>query len=297
MTRVVGWLACAVILLLTIASANALSPYGQGVLWRVERPGLPPSHLFGTVHYSDPRVTRLPHPVAEVFAAARSAAFEIVMTPETQAAVGAAMFYEDQRTLGSVVGPKVAGRALDLFKSLGVPAIVAGKLRPFGAIALLGMPPAELGRQGRGAAPLDIQLQERARARGVPLHSLESLSEQLAALESQSPEDQATLLNAALTQYGEIEETSELLIRLYLDRDIAGIVSWTRASLAAHEEAALDRMLAVVVDERNRRMAQRIKPLLEEGGAFVAVGALHLPGEAGLLRLLEKSGYRVSRIY
>lgn len=297
MARVAGWLACAVVLLFSMAPAEALSPYGHGVLWRVERPGLPPSHLFGTVHYSDPRVTRLPHPVAQAFAEAKTTAFEIVLTPETQAAIGAAMFYQDQRTLDSVVGQKVAGRALDLFKSLGMPAIVAGKLRPFGAIALLAIPPEELGRQGRGAAPLDIQLQGEARRRGLPLYGLESLSEQLAALESQTGEDQATLLNAALSQYGDIEETSELLIRLYLERDIAGIVMWTRASLAPHEEAALDRMLVTVVDERNRRMALRMKPLLEQGGAFVAVGALHLPGEAGLLRLLERSGYRVTRIY
>ncbi len=297
MARVAGWLACAVLLLLFVTPVQALSPYGQGVLWRIERPGLPPSHLFGTVHYSDSRVTQLPQPVANAFSTASAAAFEIVLTPEMRAAVGAAMFYEDQRTLDSVVGPEVAGRALDLFKSLGVPAIIAGKLRPFGAIALLAMPPAEIGRQGRGAAPLDIQLQERALKNGVALHSLESISEQLAALESQSPEDQATLLNAALAQYDEIEETSESLIRLYLDRDISGIVTWTRASLAPHEEAALDRFLVAVVDQRNRRMAQRMKPLLENGNAFIAVGALHLPGEAGLLRLLEKSGYRVTRIY
>jgi uncharacterized protein YbaP (TraB family) len=49
--------------------------------------------------------------------------------------------------------------------------------------------------------------------------------------------------------------------------------------------------------ERNTRMAERMRPQLEAGSAFVAVGALHLYGEKGLLSLLERDGYRVSRVY
>ncbi|UCE88321.1 MAG: TraB/GumN family protein [Pseudomonadota bacterium] len=49
--------------------------------------------------------------------------------------------------------------------------------------------------------------------------------------------------------------------------------------------------------ERNRLMLERMQPRLREGNAFIAVGALHLPGEQGLLRLLERRGYRVKAIY
>jgi uncharacterized protein YbaP (TraB family) len=31
-------------------------PYGRGRLWQVERPGEPPSQVFGTIHVNDPRV-------------------------------------------------------------------------------------------------------------------------------------------------------------------------------------------------------------------------------------------------
>jgi uncharacterized protein YbaP (TraB family) len=44
-------------------------------------------------------------------------------------------------------------------------------------------------------------------------------------------------------------------------------------------------------------MAERLTPHLDGGGVFVAVGALHLPGEQGLVRLMEESGYSVSRVY
>jgi uncharacterized protein YbaP (TraB family) len=37
--------------------------------------------------------------------------------------------------------------------------------------------------------------------------------------------------------------------------------------------------------------------MLKQGGAFIAVGAAHLPGEAGLLFRLEQAGYRVISVY
>jgi uncharacterized protein YbaP (TraB family) len=35
-------------------------------------------------------------------------------------------------------------------------------------------------------------------------------------------------------------------------------------------------------------------PHLAEGGAFIAVGALHLPGRHGLVALLREAGYTVT---
>jgi hypothetical protein len=52
-----------------------------------------------------------------------------------------------------------------------------------------------------------------------------------------------------------------------------------------------------IVDERNLRMVDRLHEPFAEGGLFVAVGALHLPGEKGMLRLLEQRGYKIVRLY
>ena len=52
----------------------------------------------------------------------------------------------------------------------------------------------------------------------------------------------------------------------------------------------------VLIDQRNARLFARAAPLVEEGGAFIAVGAAHLPDEKGLLRLFEKAGYRVETV-
>ena len=49
--------------------------------------------------------------------------------------------------------------------------------------------------------------------------------------------------------------------------------------------------------DRNRRMFERMLPLVQRGNAFIAVGAGHLVGEDGLLRLLERRGFRVQSVY
>ncbi len=41
-------------------------------------------------------------------------------------------------------------------------------------------------------------------------------------------------------------------------------------------------------------MEPTAEPLLEEGGLFIAVGALHLPGKKGLVALLREAGYTVT---
>jgi uncharacterized protein YbaP (TraB family) len=43
-------------------------------------------------------------------------------------------------------------------------------------------------------------------------------------------------------------------------------------------------------------MAERVTGLLDQGNALIAVGALHLPGDEGVLALLEQAGYFVSAV-
>ncbi|HEY7840695.1 MAG TPA: TraB/GumN family protein [Gammaproteobacteria bacterium] len=48
---------------------------------------------------------------------------------------------------------------------------------------------------------------------------------------------------------------------------------------------------------RNRIMVERMLPLVESGDAFVAVGAMHLPGADGILALLRERGFTIERVY
>lgn len=51
-----------------------------------------------------------------------------------------------------------------------------------------------------------------------------------------------------------------------------------------------------MVTARNRTMADGAAPFIDEGGAFLAVGALHLAGPEGVVALLRKAGYTVEPV-
>ena len=89
----------------------------------------------------------------------------------------------------------------------------------------------------------------------------------------------------------------DLMIEHYLARDPAAIYGQMLAQSSGEERRLAEIYEQDFVVARNKRMAERLADHLDGGGAFIAVGALHLPGEQGLVHLMEESGYRVSRVY
>ena len=52
----------------------------------------------------------------------------------------------------------------------------------------------------------------------------------------------------------------------------------------------------LIITDRNVNMRNRAKPLIDRGSAFIAVGALHLPGKNGLVTLFRDAGYTVTPV-
>ena len=73
-----------------LAAANA-EKNAQAILWKIEAKGLAPSWLFGTIHLSDDRVTKLSPAIKSALAGIKTLALEVEdLSPETMmAAVGA----------------------------------------------------------------------------------------------------------------------------------------------------------------------------------------------------------------
>jgi len=51
-----------------------------------------------------------------------------------------------------------------------------------------------------------------------------------------------------------------------------------------------------IITDRNHVMADRSTNELAKGNVFMAVGALHLPGEGGLVELLRAKGFTLTRV-
>lgn len=273
--------------------AAAAAQFEQGLLWRLERQGVAPSYVFGTIHLDDRRVTALPDEVRRQFDAARSFTMEVALDSPNMMQLAARMVYADGRTLEDAIGAELYGRLVPLMEQSGVPEPTLRLFRPWAAMVLLVVP-----RQS-AADVLDFKLYRAAREQAKPVFQLESAADQANAFESMPEAGQVAMLRHAVDTHGRIAEMTERLVAAYLRRDLAEMWRMSEESGgAARELQPVDELFTrKLLFERNQRMAERMLPQLARGGAFVAVGALHLYGERSVLRLLQQQGYRVSRMY
>jgi uncharacterized protein YbaP (TraB family) len=272
-------------------------PYGQGLLWRIEAPGGAVSHLFGTMHAADSRVATPPAAVASVLDAAESLTVEVVMTPAVRRSLAEAMVLREGRMLGETVGPALLRRVLDIGGRYGLQPWQTRALAPWALATLFAVPPAEVDQRETGAPILDDVLQDGAARGGLPLYGLESADEQTAIFTEMSEADQVALLRLAVDEHPRVGWWWEQLVEAYLARDVAGYIELMFEQTAPEDQDLAERFLERLIDARNAVMVERMEPRLSEGGALVAVGALHLPGERGILRLLEQRGHAIERVY
>lgn len=266
------------------------APHARGLLWKVESTGRAPSYVFGTIHLADPRVTALPPPVQQAFGEARHFLMELVPDADAVAQLAEAMIFADARTLMEIVGPALYKDVETAFQRRGIPTALLAKYKPWAVAVILSLPNAADG------VPLDLQLQLAAAAQGKTVEGLETAREQIAVFNDLALEEQRALLEAALREQALLEQQIEALVQAYLARDLTRLRELAE-SHPLEDRALHDAVMRRLLADRNRRMVERMQPRLAQGGAFVAVGAAHLPGPEGVLALLESRGYRVRAVY
>jgi uncharacterized protein YbaP (TraB family) len=129
--------------------------------------------------------------------------------------------------------------------------------------------------------------------------ALETAQEQLDAVASIKPEVAAALLAVAAREPEKNDDVYGTLLKLYGESRPAEILAVGDAvgGVSASEREAEDAFTRLLLVERNATMAERLAPFLESGGAFVAVGALHLTGKDGLVERLRGLGYTVAKVW
>jgi uncharacterized protein len=284
-------------LLLPFAAAADDAAFSEGLLWRVQPPGGTPSFVFGTLHSNEKSITALPPAVAAAFAGAGTVATEVILDQPAVMQLSRAMLMPAGEKLDAMLTPAQIARLKSVAAQYRVAFDNLTRFKPWAVMALFSFPPAEYARSAAGGKALDEQLQSDAQAAGKKLIGLETIDEQIDALGSASPADQLVLLDATLRQAPDIDDVFETLRKAYLARNVVAVRAALETPLDAADEAAAKRFESTLIAERNRRMAQRILPLLQQGNAFIAIGALHLPGDDGVLSLLAAQGCEVTRVY
>lgn len=275
----------------------------EALLWKIEKDGTPVSYLFGTVHLPDARVTNIPAAASSALQASKTLVVEVAdLSDEGMiAAVAQApelLAYLDGTTLKSQLSPEEFDKVTGIVGKMGMPAEAAVVLRPWLVSMLLAITDCQRDQMKAGKKALDARLEEIAKANGAKVVGLETAASQLASMASVPNDQQILMLRSGLAYVERTDDLVETLIQLYLSRKLGATMPFQKA-LAAKigiPPTAFDGFMKILLADRNQKMVETAKPLLDKGNTFVAVGALHLPGKDGLVTLLRGAGYKVTAL-
>ncbi len=280
-------LLCGVIVVLFSSTLAA----EQALLWKVQSPRGAVSFLFGTIHSDDPRVLDLPKPISLAFDKAKTVVLEMDLGEVSQGGMSQAIMLPQGKRLAALIPASLYRDTLKAMATLGYPEEVTDRLTPWAIQMTLSMPPPITGMF------LDAQLYEQARAANKRVVGLETMEEQLSIFRDLSMADQVALLQQAVTEHPKLAEQMEKLLSTWLTRDLDAMAAMSQENLQELPASLQESFGRNILERRNHRMAERSLPLLREGGAFVAVGTLHLIGDEGLVALLRQQGMKVTAVY
>lgn len=275
---------------------------GSGLLWKIEKPGVAPSYLFGTMHMTDPRVVTLPPAARKAFDAAGTMVIETtdVLDQSRMMAVMAQrpdlMMFTDTTTLKSLLTPDEIETVDAALEARGIPLVSIAKMKPWIVSAMVSLPACELARKAGGAPVLDVSLAQEAKAEGKTVEGLETAVGQLEAMASLPMSFHVQGLVETLKLGDRMDDVVETMVVIYTQGQTGKFWPLFRAVLPSGETEGpgYSAFEQTMITARNHGMVRSAGPILDKGNAFIAIGALHLPGPEGVVGLLRKAGYAVS---
>lgn len=293
------------------ARADA-APYSRGILWQATK-GDQRIVIAGTYHFGDRRhdatLTRLGPEIA------RAATVLVEAGPDEEKQLEEAL-RADPTLMSDPTGPTLPERLdaadwkrlSEAMEARGIPTAVASKLRPWYVATMLGLSPCMLQQAAAGLADkgLDYMVIGAAGDAGVPVRALEPWDTLFSVFAGMTPGDEVDMIRSALPQAEEADDYAFTLTEAYFAGDVW--LLWEFGRYDAYRRSGLsraevDKMMDLtqrqLMDNRNRAW---IAPLTEAAAeaarqhkqVVAAFGALHLPGEQGVLRLLENGGWAVT---
>ena len=135
---------------------------------------------------------------------------------------------------------------------------------------------------------IDEQIYQYAVSRGMEIAGVESFKDQMAVLQQIPLKTQLKQLKQLVKHFSRHGKLLRKMMQWYAAGDIQQLYKSARKDSKG--------MRKVLIHDRNRHMANRIATLTTEHNCFIAIGAGHLAGEKGVLRLLKKKGFKVKAV-
>ncbi|MGJ8529221.1 TraB/GumN family protein [Maritalea sp.] len=280
---------------------------GRGIFWKVSHKDSDHvSWLFGTMHKSDPRVTSLPNNVITALETVDTFAGELDSAQtsyEMGLIIGGSpelMFQQDGQKLSDKLSPDTVAQVDLILNERGSDFDQIDPMQAWLSASMLAFSLCDVEMGMSDINFLDVVMENDARKAGKTIVGLETVREQIDAISNIDPTFFYKSLDDAAQQYrdGVFDDILQTATELYLDEEIGVMLP-----LMMHyshslkiDDADMLSFQTQLLDDRNKGMVEKSAELFEQGPTFVAIGALHLVGETGLVEGLRNKGYAVERV-
>lgn len=259
----------------------------DSLLWEI-KPGYssPSSFLYGTMHVQDQRVFRLSDQLKDLIQNCEAFATEIDLTQKAPQVNPQSLLIPNNETLLDYLPEKKFSKLQKIIlKAFEIDLHLFLRTLPILTVNELTN---RILTQDQHLN-LDAYLSEFAHTIGRQMYGIETLEEHLQILQRipiAYQVDNLKLVGRNVTKY------RKLILRwvqLYEQGQSQKLYLASRRSLG--------KLKKLMLYDRNAIMANRIIKLMQSHTLFCAIGAAHLPGEQGVIRMLQQKGYTLKPVF
>lgn len=256
-------------------------------------------YLLGSMHVAKPELFPLAKEIEDAFAESKKLVVEVNTEGIDQAEMLKLTFnkglYPAGQTLSKSLSKETLAR-LEKYcadkKTLKVATL--DPMRPWLVSILLTVE--ELKTSGYSEEGVDKHFLKKAKAQKKPIVELETAAAQIELFASMTPELQDKVLAKSLAEAGAFKTSMDKMVALWKAGDAKGMNdSVLRGPIEKNPD--FKPIMAKMFDERNAKMAAKVEDFLRgDETVFVMVGAGHMVGDKGIVKLLEDKKYKVEQV-
>lgn len=262
----------------------------SSLLWEIKGPGVKHgSYLFGTMHLIEKEYFLFPKSLEKRVQKADILVMELPGMPSQFDAMNLLKlkqgsffdFFTTEQSDSILVWAKEALKlSEEAFRKTMSP------MKPFVAIQLA----TQMQFMGKTAS-YELKFEEIATESKVEIKGLETLEEQLSFFDNLTKEQQAEMVMEGIREMQKSIEFSRKVQQVYTRQNVDSlyIMLHENGGIVTSEEK-------LFIDDRNKKWVPQMRESLASKRTFIAVGAGHLGGPNGLIRLLEKEGFTLSPV-
>ncbi|WP_404342283.1 TraB/GumN family protein [Pseudoalteromonas mariniglutinosa] len=264
-------------------------------LWKVEKDGIA-SYLFGTVHVGDNNMKGLPTKVTNALNNSKELIVEVdvsTITPlEMQRRSMPFMLLKNDKTLQSELSAEHYQKLKKYFAEKSIDIALFNNLAPWAVmLTMMQMEFQEIGFSDQNG--IDKQLLGYAKTNSIPITELETLEQQMEMFSHLSVLNDK-MIAETFEQLSDVETYFFGLVNAWKSGDMTTLSRYYNESFDDSEYGQLSEQVMLV--ERNNNWVKQLSPRIGKEQLFIAVGALHLPEQYGLLEQFKEQGFTVTRL-